>query len=122
MAAPVFSRPAGASAPSHRAIRRREPGRSAALDPALRRRGLLPLLYRRLTQSEPALVRRGAVWPRRSDRATPRAPALTTTEPLRYFQRTQETLGSRYRLERTVAVTAEQVLFEAYDQILKRRV
>jgi serine/threonine protein kinase len=62
------------------------------------------------------------VWPRRSDRATPRAPALTTTEPLRYFQRTQETLGSRYRLERTVALTAEQVLFEAYDQILKRRV
>jgi serine/threonine protein kinase len=62
------------------------------------------------------------VWPRRPDRATPRAPALSPTEPLRYFQRTQETLGSRYRLERTVAVTAEQVLFEAYDQILKRRV
>jgi eukaryotic-like serine/threonine-protein kinase len=62
------------------------------------------------------------VWPRRSDRAAPRALALTTAEPLRYFQRTQETLGSRYRLERTVAVTAEQVLFEAYDQILKRRV
>jgi serine/threonine-protein kinase len=62
------------------------------------------------------------VWSRRSDRATPRAPALTTNEPLRYFQRTQETLGSRYRLERTVAVTTEQVLFEAYDQILKRRV
>ncbi|HEX5574468.1 MAG TPA: serine/threonine-protein kinase [Gemmatimonadales bacterium] len=62
------------------------------------------------------------MWPRRSDRAAPRAPALTTAEPLRYFQRTQETLGSRYRLERTVAVSAEQVLFEAYDQILKRRV
>jgi serine/threonine protein kinase len=62
------------------------------------------------------------VWPRRPDRATPRALALTTTEPLRYFQRTQEALGSRYRLERTVALTAEQVLFEAHDQILKRRV
>jgi serine/threonine protein kinase len=31
-------------------------------------------------------------------------------------------LGTRYRLERTVAATAEQVLFEAYDLILKRRV
>jgi serine/threonine protein kinase len=31
-------------------------------------------------------------------------------------------LGGRYRLERTVAATAEQVLFEAYDLILKRRV
>ena len=31
-------------------------------------------------------------------------------------------MGARYRLERTVAATSEQVLFEAYDQILKRRV
>jgi serine/threonine protein kinase len=67
-------------------------------------------------------VQPGALRQRRSDRAAPRTPALTTTEPLRYFQRTQETLGARYRLERTVAVTTEQVLFEAYDQILKRRV
>ncbi len=31
-------------------------------------------------------------------------------------------MGARYRLERTVAATSEQVLFEAHDQILKRRV
>ena len=55
-------------------------------------------------------------------RAPPRAPALTGTEPLRYFQRTQDALGARYRLERTVAASSEQVLFEAHDQILKRRV
>src|SRR5919206_17954 len=46
----------------------------------------------------------------------------TLAQRLHYFQRTQDALGSRYRLERTVAVTPEQVLFEAYDQILKRRV
>jgi serine/threonine protein kinase len=55
-------------------------------------------------------------------RAATRAAALTQIEPLRYFQRTQEALGARYRLERTVAASAEQVLFEAYDQILKRRI
>ncbi|HZI77842.1 MAG TPA: serine/threonine-protein kinase, partial [Gemmatimonadales bacterium] len=57
-----------------------------------------------------------------SSRTTTRTAPLTSSEPLRYFQRTQDALGSRYRLERTVAVTPEQVLFEAYDQILKRRV
>jgi serine/threonine-protein kinase len=31
-------------------------------------------------------------------------------------------LGSRYRLERTIAAIADQVLFEAHDQILQRRV
>jgi serine/threonine protein kinase len=56
------------------------------------------------------------------DRTASRAAALTTIEPLRYFQRTQEALGTRYRLERTVAATPEQVLFEAYDLILKRRI
>jgi serine/threonine-protein kinase len=55
-------------------------------------------------------------------RAAPRTAALTAIEPYRYFQRTQETLGHRYRLERTVAASAEQVLFEAYDLILKRRI
>ena len=60
--------------------------------------------------------------PRGQGRAPPRAAALTALEPLRYFQRTQEALGSRYRLERTVAATPEQVLFEAYDLILKRRI
>jgi serine/threonine protein kinase len=67
-------------------------------------------------------VQRGGLRPRGQDRTAPRAAALTTVEPLRYFQRTQEALGSRYRLERTVAATPEQVLFEAYDQILKRRI
>ncbi|MFL5534114.1 MAG: hypothetical protein ACJ8AP_00295, partial [Gemmatimonadales bacterium] len=60
--------------------------------------------------------------PRGQGRAAPRTPALTAIEPYRYFQRTQETLGQRYRLERTVAASAEQVLFEAYDLILKRRI
>ncbi|HEX6433610.1 MAG TPA: hypothetical protein VFZ87_05195, partial [Gemmatimonadales bacterium] len=59
---------------------------------------------------------------RGENRTASRAAALTGLEPLRYFQRTQAALGSRYRLERTVAATPEQVLFEAYDQILKRRV
>jgi serine/threonine protein kinase len=69
------------------------------------------------------LVQHGGVWPRHPGRAAPRAAALTTaTEPLRYFQRTHEALGHRYRLERTVAVSTDQALFEAYDQILKRRI
>ncbi len=60
--------------------------------------------------------------PRDEGRAAARTAALTTTEPLRYFQRTQEALGTRYRLERAVGVSADQVLFEAYDLILKRRI
>ena len=48
-------------------------------------------------------------------RAAPRAAALTATEPCRYFERTQEALGRRYRLERTVARFDGRVLFEAYD-------
>jgi eukaryotic-like serine/threonine-protein kinase len=54
--------------------------------------------------------------------AAPRATALSSTEPLRYFRRTHEALGTRYRLERTVAASPERVLFEAWDEILKRRV
>ncbi|HEX6434921.1 MAG TPA: serine/threonine-protein kinase [Gemmatimonadales bacterium] len=65
---------------------------------------------------------RVGVRPRGPGRAAPRAAALISTEPLRYFQRTQEALGARYRLERTVAVSADQVLYEAYDPVLKRRV
>jgi serine/threonine-protein kinase len=60
--------------------------------------------------------------PRSEGRAAPRVAALTATEPLRYFQRTQEALGMRYRLDRSVAVAPDQVLFEAYDLILKRRI
>jgi serine/threonine protein kinase len=56
-------------------------------------------------------------------RAAPRTPALTTTiEPLEYFRRTQAALGDRYRLQHTIAATHELALFEAWDQLLKRRV
>ncbi|MFL5402195.1 MAG: serine/threonine-protein kinase [Gemmatimonadales bacterium] len=60
--------------------------------------------------------------PRDQDRAAPRAAALSTTEPLQYFRRTHDALGARYRLERTVAASPERVLFEAWDELLKRRV
>jgi eukaryotic-like serine/threonine-protein kinase len=61
--------------------------------------------------------------PADDDRAAPRTPALTTTiEPLEYFRRTQAALGDRYRLQRTIAATHELALFEAWDQLLKRRV
>jgi serine/threonine protein kinase len=43
-------------------------------------------------------------------------------ESLQAFDRTHAALGHRYRVERTVAVSAERVLFEAYDLALKRRV
>jgi eukaryotic-like serine/threonine-protein kinase len=61
--------------------------------------------------------------PEAEGRAAPRTPALTTTiEPLEYFRRTQAALGDRYRLQRTIAATHELALFEAWDQLLKRRV
>ncbi|HEV2084515.1 MAG TPA: hypothetical protein VGR09_05505, partial [Gemmatimonadales bacterium] len=61
--------------------------------------------------------------PATEGRAAPRTPALTTTiEPLEYFRRTQAALGDRYRLQRTIAATHELALFEAWDQLLKRRV
>jgi eukaryotic-like serine/threonine-protein kinase len=47
---------------------------------------------------------------------------LTTPPPVLAFERTREALGPRYRLERIAAASAARVLFEAYDQILKRRV
>ena len=54
--------------------------------------------------------------------AAARVAPLTDSEPSRYFERTTQALGTRYRLERTVAVSPERVLFEAQDLILKRRV
>ena len=54
--------------------------------------------------------------------AAARVAALTGFEPDRYFERTNQALGTRYRIERTVAVSPERVLFEAHDLILKRRV
>ena len=56
------------------------------------------------------------------DRAAARVAALNTDEPTRYYERTNAALGTRYRLERTVAVSLERVLFEAQDLILRRRV
>ena len=38
------------------------------------------------------------------------------------FERTREALGPRYRLERIAAASTARVLFEAYDETLKRRV
>jgi serine/threonine protein kinase len=43
-------------------------------------------------------------------------------EPAELFQATQSALGSRYRLERLVAVNTERVLFAALDELLGRRV
>jgi eukaryotic-like serine/threonine-protein kinase len=122
MAASIFSRSAPRPASGHRTLRGGHSDGSAALRPLLCRRDLLPLLQRRFPQSKPALVQCDGLRPRGANRAAAWAPALTTTEPFRYFQRTQEALGTRYRLERTVAASPEQVLFEAQDEILKRRV
>ena len=43
-------------------------------------------------------------------------------DPLAAFERTRAALGERYRLERIAASNADRVLFEAYDETLKRRV
>jgi eukaryotic-like serine/threonine-protein kinase len=67
-------------------------------------------------------VQRRTLRPAGEGRATPRVTALSTAEPPRYFERTREALGARYRLERSVAVSLERVLFEAQDLVLKRRV
>ena len=47
---------------------------------------------------------------------------MSTPPPVLAFERTREALGPRYRLERIAAASAARVLFEAYDEILKRRV
>ena len=47
---------------------------------------------------------------------------MTGPEPVVAFERTTAALGPRYRLERIVASNANRVLFEAYDEMLKRRV
>ena len=47
---------------------------------------------------------------------------MTGPEPVVAFERTTAALGPRYRLERIVASNADRVLFEAYDEMLKRRV
>jgi len=47
---------------------------------------------------------------------------MTPPTPVLAFVRTQEALGYRYRLVRIVAASDARVLFEAYDESLKRRV
>jgi serine/threonine-protein kinase len=47
---------------------------------------------------------------------------LSTPPPVLAFERTRQALGPRYRLERIAAASAARVLFEAYDETLKRRV
>ncbi|HEU5039563.1 MAG TPA: protein kinase, partial [Gemmatimonadales bacterium] len=47
---------------------------------------------------------------------------MTELDPGKCFEITHEALGDRFRLDRLVAVSSERVLFEAFDQMLKRRV
>ena len=47
---------------------------------------------------------------------------MTGPDPVVAFERTTAALGPRYRLERIVASNADRVLFEAYDETLKRPV
>jgi len=47
---------------------------------------------------------------------------VTGVEPAELFQATESALGSRYRLERLVAVNTERALFAALDDLLGRRV
>ena len=47
---------------------------------------------------------------------------MTSPDPARCFAITHEALGDRFRLDRLVALSDERVLFEAFDQTLKRRV
>jgi serine/threonine protein kinase len=49
-----------------------------------------------------------------------RPPQDSAPEPLLAFDRTREAMGPRYRLERIVASSAERVLFQAHDELLKR--
>jgi serine/threonine-protein kinase len=55
-------------------------------------------------------------------RAAPGSAALTGPDPRIAFDHTREALGPRYHLERIVASSAERVLFEGRDEVLKRPV
>ncbi len=57
-----------------------------------------------------------------ASRAAPGTPPLTAPDPVLAFERTRAALGPRYRLERIAASNADRVLFEAHDEILRRRV
>ena len=67
-------------------------------------------------------MRGGALRPRRAHRTPPGTPPLTAPDPVLAFERTRAALGPRYRLERIAASNADRVLFEAHDEILRRRV
>jgi serine/threonine protein kinase len=54
--------------------------------------------------------------------AAARRPPLTGPDPRVAFDRTREALGARYRLDRIVASSAERVLFQAHDEVLRRPV
>jgi serine/threonine protein kinase len=62
------------------------------------------------------------VRPRQTDRAAARDSPLTGLEPVLAFEKTQAAFGDRYRLQRIVAASPVRVLFEAFDDSLKRRV
>ncbi len=47
---------------------------------------------------------------------------MTVAESVRWFERAERALGSRYRLERMVAASEERVLFVAYDTTIQRHV
>ncbi len=47
---------------------------------------------------------------------------MSGPNPVAAFERTYAALGHRYRLERIAAANASRVLFEAHDEMLKRRV
>ncbi|HWB40568.1 MAG TPA: hypothetical protein VG500_04880, partial [Gemmatimonadales bacterium] len=68
------------------------------------------------------MVLPGHVWRQPPGRAPPGPAPLSGPEPRVAFERTREALGPRYRLERIVASSAERVLFQGYDEVLKRPV
>jgi serine/threonine protein kinase len=68
------------------------------------------------------MVRRRRLRHQPAGRAAKRSAPLTGPDPRIAFERTREALGARYRLERIVASSAERVLFEARDEVLRRRV
>jgi len=47
---------------------------------------------------------------------------VTGPDPGEWFEVTRRALGDRFRLDRLVAVSAQRILFEAFDEVVKRRV
>src|SRR5438552_6998199 len=128
VAPPVRPGPSAGRPGGDRPLGRRHAGGGADRGAPLRRRDLLALLYRRFADRQPALVRPGGLrpaCPRRAAAGPPRVTDPTTApapDPVLAFERTSAALGTRYRLERIAASNADRVLFEAFDETLKRRV